>query len=466
MKKIIFFLTLIISSYFLQSCIDDNEKYNFEENASLSISTEINEGSRAVIESNSFDEGSRIGLIVPDYTNKIVEARSYQNRWIISNTIKLKQDWYKIYSFYPYSNGTNCSKDESGNLNIPVNIRSNIFDGIDGQADFLWGQTEANQENPKAHIEFKHVLTRLSFELKLADSDSGKGILNSICLQNTDNNKFISSEGTLNVYTGIASPSFDKIPYVLLDTLNYQLSKETSKIDMLVFPIDLQADSLVQLSVTIDSTEYMVPLKKAKWEAGKHYVYPITINRANSEIDNSYEYDGQEVVDLGLSVKWCSHNVGAKSPEEKGEYYTWGGLQPKYGSYSSFCTEYVDNIKNTDFDIAHIEMGKEWCMPTKVEWKELIEKCTWVFSRKLNGYIVVGKNGNKIFLPISGSKDLGGGNWYYTYYWTSNGVDEKTCTAVNINEHFDEYDDNKNIDASIIDGCDKRYGYVIRPVCQ
>ena len=34
-------------------------------------------------------------------------------------------------------------------------------------------------------------------------------------------------------------------------------------------------------------------------------------------------------VDLGLSVKWASCNVGASSCEEFGERYAWGELSPK-----------------------------------------------------------------------------------------------------------------------------------------
>lgn len=40
-------------------------------------------------------------------------------------------------------------------------------------------------------------------------------------------------------------------------------------------------------------------------------------------------YNGHEYVDLGLSVKWATCNVGAQTPEEYGEYYAWGETRPK-----------------------------------------------------------------------------------------------------------------------------------------
>ena len=39
--------------------------------------------------------------------------------------------------------------------------------------------------------------------------------------------------------------------------------------------------------------------------------------------------NGPEAVDLGLSVKWASYNVGASTPEENGDYFAWGEIEPK-----------------------------------------------------------------------------------------------------------------------------------------
>ena len=38
---------------------------------------------------------------------------------------------------------------------------------------------------------------------------------------------------------------------------------------------------------------------------------------------------GHEWVDLDLSVKWATCNVGATKPEEYGNYYAWGETEPK-----------------------------------------------------------------------------------------------------------------------------------------
>ena len=40
-----------------------------------------------------------------------------------------------------------------------------------------------------------------------------------------------------------------------------------------------------------------------------------------------------QAVDLGLSVKWASCNIGADSPEDFGQYFAWGETEKKT-SYS------------------------------------------------------------------------------------------------------------------------------------
>ena len=37
-----------------------------------------------------------------------------------------------------------------------------------------------------------------------------------------------------------------------------------------------------------------------------------------------------ESVDLGLSVKWATCNIGASTPEDCGDYFAWGEVEPKW----------------------------------------------------------------------------------------------------------------------------------------
>ena len=136
----------------------------------------------------------------------------------------------------------------------------------------------------------------------------------------------------------------------------------------------------------------------------------------------------REAVDMGLSVKWDSRNMGAIIPEASGDFYAWGELQPKscydwetYRWYDdeSGITKYVVPSENSSFgptdnktvlepedDVAKKLKGK-WRMPTVSEWEELLnpENCTWVWeeSNGVDGYRVTSlKSNNSIFLPAVG----------------------------------------------------------------
>lgn len=105
-----------------------------------------------------------------------------------------------------------------------------------------------------------------------------------------------------------------------------------------------------------------------------------------------------EYVDLGLSVKWATVNVGSMLPEQWGRdcFYAWGETSEKdnygwstykwcngsgssitkYNSYSDKGT--VDNktVLDLDDDLAHVRWGGNWRMPTKEEFDELIDNTT------------------------------------------------------------------------------------------
>jgi len=155
--------------------------------------------------------------------------------------------------------------------------------------------------------------------------------------------------------------------------------------------------------------------------------------------------NGHEWVDLGLSVKWATCNVGASSPSEYGDYFAWGETSPK-SDYSwstlKYCsddsgdsfTKYntksdygsVDNKTRLDLsdDAARANWGGKWRMPTEAEFDELESNCTytWTTQGGKNGYKVTSKkNGNSIFLPAAGDRygtsvsNAGS----YGYYWSS-----------------------------------------------
>ena len=146
-----------------------------------------------------------------------------------------------------------------------------------------------------------------------------------------------------------------------------------------------------------------------------------TTSRATNAI-SSHEY-----VDLGLSVKWATCNVGASSPEEYGDHYAWGETSTKSSYTPDNCETWekrIGDIKGTSRDVAHVKWGGSWRMPTMAEFDELLDSknCTWTWTTQggHKGYKVTSKkNSNSIFLPAAGFRN--GTSLYYReeggYYW-------------------------------------------------
>ena len=135
-------------------------------------------------------------------------------------------------------------------------------------------------------------------------------------------------------------------------------------------------------------------------------------------------------VDLGLSVKWGTCNLGAESPERFGFYYSWGELNPKhdysldtyrfyagegtydwYGRYTPTLTKYyLEDQKYSldgEDDVALTQLGDKWRLPTPDEWLELVDNCSWewISQSGVLGYKVTGTNGNSIFLPAASHRE-------------------------------------------------------------
>ncbi len=149
---------------------------------------------------------------------------------------------------------------------------------------------------------------------------------------------------------------------------------------------------------------------------------PVDNNSRTDSNDDNKEPSG--AVDLGLSVKWATCNIGANAPEEYGDYYAWGETETKedyswetykwyngsynltkYNTSSSYGT--VDNktVLDPEDDVAHVKLGGNWRMPTDAEWTELRTQCTsWTDNYNetgIAGRIVAASNGNSIFLPAA-----------------------------------------------------------------
>lgn len=229
--------------------------------------------------------------------------------------------------------------------------------------------------------------------------------------------------------------------------------------------------------------KFVIAVEENESADERYAVLAITSGSATTTVSITQYGDSRSAhaVDLGLSVRWASFNVGATKPEEYGGYYAWGETEEKNDyswetykwcngsedSLTKYCTDSdcgtVDNktVLDPEDDIAHVKWGGNWRMPTRDELEELIKRCYWKWTT-LNGVVghkVIGPNGNSIFLPAAGFingtehrfKGTGGFCW-------SSSLNVSNCSLYCM--YF--YESNQICDYNFY----RNYGYTVRPVTE
>lgn len=225
------------------------------------------------------------------------------------------------------------------------------------------------------------------------------------------------------VLHGTVNPDYwkpgDKIGFVFSKRAN------PSKKDGYVL-IAEDLDQNYSFSVTMTGLDY----------AGVYYYYAFLNDDYQGEVLSFKTLDYSfGAVDMGLSVKWGSANLGARFPQDEGDYYAWGEIVPKdyYGwdNYRFYqgpndemiITKYndertangvvpVDNkqVLDKEDDAAYALLGGNWRIPTVQELDELLATIdnphyVWEWYQEMNGWKVTFlDNENSIFLPVNAEK--------------------------------------------------------------
>ena len=206
--------------------------------------------------------------------------------------------------------------------------------------------------------------------------------------------------------------------------------------------------------------------------------------------------DTKEWVDLELpsGTLWATCNVGASKPEQYGDYFAWAETKPKaeymWSNYDYNCGNETwmdiwrytipdgcmdgawyedgefngDNLTQLELydDAAWVNWGEEWQMPSKEQFKELINTdnttTEWTKLNGVNGYLIKSRrNGKSIFLPATGScivsnlVDAGNTGTYWSRSLTTN-YTPRACNLI------------FNSDFSSMSESDRYIGKSVRPV--
>ena len=212
-------------------------------------------------------------------------------------------------------------------------------------------------------------------------------------------------------------------------------------------------------------------------------------------------------VDLGLNsgLLWGKCNMGTTDPTKPGDYYAWGETETKkkyaenykfYGKSSlkdgviKYNRRDGKMVLELEDDAANVVLGVGYRIPTKEDWKELLDECTWeaeTFTAPIEWdpsqkkfiklWKVTGPNGNSIILPNSNGYKFEKGyeKEDYTFYTTStlrprneplfyDYLNDMTAWTVRWSIEAKETSDGNIEEPYFDDDIRRMCGFVIRPV--
>lgn len=422
------FLTLIFVS--VLSCSKENEERHYEiVTSQFSATTE----SYSPITKTSLDpygnvlwkSGDQVSIFVASTINELYQVSDNSNGKTSATLNKVGSPGFVAGSelpaniaYYPYSSSNEIAKNGIG-YSLTVNLPSiqtyaegSFGNGVFPMVSVTNGVSDFN-------LKFKNVLGGLKLRLK------GTARISSIVV--SGNNDEILCGSAVVSASSTSTPSIvlsdDTKTQVTLDCgSGVLLNTETAVTFIIALPPITMTNGF-----TIDIYDTQGGSQQIKTTRTQTITRSALLAMPEVSVSIPHTY-----VDLGLSVKWATCNVGATSPEEYGDYFAWGEIETKalftQESYRfwdcgvSGCglTKYnknsdwgeVDNKNKLDIedDVAHIQWGGDWRLPTFEECQELTSSinCTWTWTTMngINGYIVTSKvsgyEGNYIFLPASG----------------------------------------------------------------
>ena len=208
-------------------------------------------------------------------------------------------------------------------------------------------------------------------------------------------------------------------------------------------------------------------------------VYDVLLGNYQPPVEHTY-------VDLGLpsGTLWATMNIGANSPEDYGDYFAWGETAPKddytFSTYqwcngsksklTKYCTDssygnngFVDDKTELelDDDAARVNWGAEWKIPSKEQFKELIDNCSseWTTQNGVYGWLFTSGNGATLFFPAAGARlgDNLSGAGEQGYYWS-----RSLYTTTPYEAYCLRFSDSPNVGSNYV--ADRRIGHCVRPV--
>lgn len=276
------------------------------------------------------------------------------------------------------------------------------------QEDYLVGinTNKVNRSNPKANLAFTHVMSRVTLNIRRAKDNTNNYKIPRVTVNNLAFDAYMDVREGKPIINGVDNSQNFILP-VKIDDYVLDDSAKVITADFLVLPAEQE-----NITVRLDGFSQEIKLPISNFEMGQQYSFNVVIGKNKPEITESKH----EYVDLGLpsGTKWATHNLDVSRPNKE------TASVEDYGSYCNWADPTGENVYkdentlpsaippasicNTDYDIAHVQWGKEWSLPTKEMQYELRTECKWE-NVEINGVKcckAIGPNGNYIILPLGG----------------------------------------------------------------
>lgn len=209
----------------------------------------------------------------------------------------------------------------------------------------------------------------------------------------------------------ISGPEFSSAEYGVLFTEGEYYEEHDPSWQKTILSVDGNGQAAVNFTALKPNTYYTI----APYVIldGQTYWTGNSVKRTKIH----YSYTEPDAVDLGLSVKWASFNLGATSPSEAGYYFAWAETEPrtispgydhKWSNSNKYVIQSGDGQMDSADDAAAVNLGNGWRIPTRDEWLELKYDCTWteeILDEVAGIRATSTKNGNSIFFPYAGYAD-------------------------------------------------------------
>ncbi len=329
--------------------------------------------------------------------------------------LKMKDD-QTYAAYYPYN--ANHAKNEHPYSAIPISYlgqrqRENGSTGEMARYDYMIAKMTKPQDG-SLNLTFQHTGAALSVSLACPVEETFTELVLTVP------DKLWPADAIMNLSTGrVTMTGHTDNLSIALDSIHVDAGKPL-QVWLMVGDADLNAQNISAYAAGLTGG-YEANLDGRKFRSGKVY-------RLQGQLTNVSDGLEHEYVDLGLpsGTLWATTNVGASSPEEPGDYFSWGETRGyksgkrnfSWGNYryykdkqiTKYCyDEYGERDNRTELeaidDAATMNWGRDWQMPSREQLKELATECIW--TRKWLGinnivYVKSKVNGNTITLPSTG----------------------------------------------------------------